>query len=92
MEKYSQISGGIHGPFVYRDDAGKIHVGDDDNDREFDSVWAALSYAKQARLSGGDLSKARAHYDSDARDNYAAEYSWHVDAGLQIDALNELDA
>ena len=78
---------GNHAPFVYRDNDG-IHVGDSDNHEIFQTVAQALQYAKGARLSGGKLSRARAAANSDTRDNEAAEYSWHQDAGLQIDALD----
>lgn len=83
------IRGGNYDPFVYRDAAG-IHIGDCDNHEIFQSMAAALTYAKGARLSGGRLSTARAAATGDYRNNDAAEYFWHQDAGLQIDALRSL--
>lgn len=83
------IRGGNHDPFVYRDSDG-IHVGDCDNHEVFQTVSDALAYARGARLSGGHLSTARSADAADSRNNEAAEYSWHQDAGMQIDALNRL--
>jgi hypothetical protein len=83
------IRGGNHGPFVYRDADG-IHVGDCDNHEVFASIAEAIQYAERARLSGNALGRARQHAEDDARDNDAAEYSWHEDAGLQLDALIKL--
>jgi hypothetical protein len=78
---------GFHGPFAYRAVDG-IHIGDD-NHKIFSTIQEALDHAKRARLSGGALSKSRAHHRADARDNYA-EYHWHVDAGIQIDLLSSV--
>jgi len=80
---------GNHGPFVYRGEDG-IHVGDDDNDDVFETVEEAIESVKKFRLSGGELSIARSHAERDYRDNIAAEYHWHQDAGLQLDALRRL--
>lgn len=92
MSEYENLitKNGNHGPFVYRDAAGIIHVGDDDNDDEFATVAAAVAHVKKYRLRGGALSTARKHAENDYRDNLAAEFHWHQDAGLQLDALRYL--
>ena len=78
-------------PFVYLADDG-IHVGDSDNHEIFSALADALAYAYAAILYGDALETARRHADDDARDNEAAEHSWHQDAVLQIAALRELQA
>ena len=83
------ISGGYCDPFVYSDSDG-IHVGDCDNHDIFANRAAALAFVRQARLSGETLKRAKRASDDDHRDNWAAEYHWHVDAGLQIDAIKSL--
>ena len=83
------ISGGHCGPFAYRDTDG-IHIGDCDNHERYYTVAGALEYAHKARLSGDVLERARAALETNPHGNEAAEYRWHEDAGLQIDALQSL--
>ena len=83
------INGGFYDPFVFVDSSG-IHVGDCDNHNVFSTVADAIKHAKAARLSGGDLSHARYSHKNDPGNNDAAEYCWHVNAGLQIDAIRDL--
>ena len=60
MSEYENLitQNGNHGPFVYRDEAGIIHVGDDDNDDEFETIAEAVAHVKKFRLRGGALSTA----------------------------------
>lgn len=88
-EMKNLISGGHCDPFVYSDSAG-IHVGDCDNHEVFTNRADAIAFARRARLSGDNLKRAKRAHDHDHRDNWAAEYGWHVDAGLQIDAIKSL--
>mgnify|MGYP001327112457 CR=1 FL=1 len=77
-------------PFVYRDDVG-IHIGDCDNHETFACHGDAIAYARKARLSGAALAAASDAIANDPHGNAAAEYRWHEDAGLQIDALEHMD-
>lgn len=82
---------GFCAPFVSLGDDGVIHVGDCDNHETFATVQAAREYCEKARLCGGDLANAEYAYKNEHRDNWAAEYCWHCDAGLQIDALDGIE-
>lgn len=92
-ECYSQNliqSEGFCAPFVAQTDDGQIHVGDCDNHETFETVQAAREYCNNARLDRKQLARAKRAHDGDHRDNHAAEYHWHYDAGLQISALDGL--
>ena len=82
--------GGFFAPFVALDDDGTIHVGDCDNHETFGTVLAAREYCENARLVGDSLARAKRAHEDDHRDNWAAEYLWHCDAGLQIAALDRI--
>ena len=80
---------GFYSPFVALID-GTYYVGDCDNLDGFSTVEAAVAHCNKYVLTGDALSEAKRHHDDDCRDNYAAEYCWHCDALLQIDALRAL--
>ena len=80
---------GFCGPFVAILD-GRIYVGDSDNLESFDSPAAAREWCTRARLDGQALDRARQAHEQDQRDGDAAEYMWHMDAGLQLDVLVNL--
>ena len=80
---------GFCGPFVAFID-GTYYVGDCDNLDGFSTVQDAIARCNECVLTGDDLTKVKRHHDDDCRDNYAAEYCWHCDALLQIDALRAL--
>ena len=82
--------GGYCAPFAYADSGGVIHVGDWSNHYKFGTVDEAMDYARQARLSGDALVRAEAAFNDNLQNNEMAEYRWHVDAGLQLDALRSL--
>ena len=80
---------GFCSPFVAVID-GTYYVGDCDNLDRFSTVEAAIAHCEGKVLTGDALAKAKFHHDDDCCDNCSAEYMWHCDALLQIDALRAL--
>ena len=80
---------GFYSPFVALID-DTYYVGDCDNLDGFSTVEAAIAHCNEQILAGDALAEAKRHHDDDCRDNYAAEYCWHCDALLQIDALRAI--
>lgn len=81
---------GFCSPFVAKGDDGRIYVGDCDNIDSFATVGEAIAHCAGAVLSGDALERAKRAHENDYRDNDAAEYHWHCDAEMQLDALRSL--
>lgn len=79
-------------PFVIIEN-GKIVVGDCDNREEFTTKSEALAYCQQYRLlrSGSAMKRARRAALNRDGSNEAAEFVWHLAAGVQIRLINALD-
>ena len=80
---------GFYDPFVAVID-GTYYVGDCDNLDGFSTVQDAIARCNEYVLTGDALAKAKFHHDDDCCDNCSAEYCWHCDALLQINALRAL--
>lgn len=97
IECYGQCYGrnlidaeGFCSPFVFCGDDGRIYVGDSDNLDSFATVDEAIARCNSYILSGERLERAKRAHENDSRDNAAAEYHWHCDAQMQLDALRRL--
>ena len=81
---------GFCSPFVAKGDDGRIYVGDSDNLDSFATVAEAAAHCECAVLNGDSLTRAQRAHENDYRDNDAAEFYWHCDAKMQLDALRNI--
>ena len=78
---------GYWAPFAYVDDQGRVHVGDTDNHEDFESIYKAIDYLVDWTLTGTDLARGKSAEEQNLGDCAQAEYTWHCDAILTIEAL-----
>ena len=81
---------GFYSPFVALGDDGRIYVGDRVNLDSFATVAEAIAHCECAVLTGDSLTRAQRAHENDYCDNDAAEFCWHCDAKMQLDALRNI--
>lgn len=82
---------GFCSPFVAKGDDDRIYVGDCDNIDSFTTADEAIAHCNGAILSGTALDTAKHAHENNYQNNDAAEYQWHCDAEMQIDALRTIE-